>query len=78
MLDYKNLRTVKQLAENAAPIITEGKLRWWIFHAERNGFAAAIVRIGGRVYIDRNIFNQWLERQRGVEINSGELVEWDK
>ncbi len=64
MVDYKNLRTVKQIVENAYPIITEGKMRWWIFHADKNGLSKAIVRVGGRVYIDKDAFNAWLEGQR--------------
>ncbi len=69
MVDYKNLRTVKQIAQKAYPIITEGKLRWWIFHAEKNGLGKAIVRIGGRVYIDRDAFNEWLEHKRDEPIS---------
>ena len=63
MIDYTELRTVKQLAAEA-PFVTEAKLRWWIFHAETNGMAAALIKIGGRVYIDRAAFNTWLESQR--------------
>ena len=64
MVDYKDLRTVKQIVENAHPVITDGKMRFWIFHAETNGLAKAIIRIGGRVYLDRNVFNSWLEDHR--------------
>jgi hypothetical protein len=39
-------------------------LRWWIFHAETNGLKPALLKIGGRVYIDRAEFNKWLEGQR--------------
>lgn len=63
MVNYMDLRTVKQIADEA-PGITESKLRWWIFHAETSGIAPALVRIGGRVYIDRAEFNRWLEGQR--------------
>ena len=63
-MDYKNLRTVKQIVEKAFPIITEGKMRWWIFHADQNGLSCAIVRIDGCVYIDRDAFNRWLDAQR--------------
>lgn len=63
-MDYRNLRTVKQIVDEASPVITDGKMRWWIFHSETNGFGKAIIRIGGRVYIDRNAFNVWLESQR--------------
>lgn len=63
MIDYRELRTVKQLAFEAS-FVTESKLRWWIFNAETNGLNAALVKIGGRVYIDKNAFNVWLESQR--------------
>ena len=43
-------------------------MRWWIFHADTNGLAKAIVRISGRVYLDRDVFNQWLEDQRDEPI----------
>lgn len=62
-MDYRELRTVKQLAQEA-PFLTENKLRWWIFHAESNGIGTALVKISGRVYIDRHEFNRWLEGQR--------------
>ena len=63
MVDYTELRTVRQLATEA-PFVTESKLRWWIFHAETNGLKPALLKIGGRVYIDRAEFNIWLESQR--------------
>lgn len=64
MLNMTNLRTVKQLATEGAPILTEGKLRWWIFHAQTNGLASALVKVGGRVYIDIKTFSEWLDGQR--------------
>lgn len=63
MVDFRDLATVKQVAVEA-PFITEAKLRWWIFHAETNGLKPALIKIGGRVYIDRAEFNKWLEGQR--------------
>jgi hypothetical protein len=57
LVDYQELRTVRQLASEA-PWLTENKLRWWIFHAERNGLAAALIKISGRVYVDRAEFNK--------------------
>lgn len=63
LFDYKNLRTVQQIAAEA-PFVTVGQLRWWIFHARTNGFASAVVKVGGRVYIDLVAFNNWLALQR--------------
>lgn len=63
LVDYTDLRPVRQLAVEA-PFVTENKLRWWIFHAQTNGMQAALIKIGGRVYIDKTQFNKWLESQR--------------
>jgi hypothetical protein len=39
--------------------------RWLIFNAEENGLERAIVRVGRRVLIDVDAFNEWLAgRQR--------------
>lgn len=65
MIDFRDLRTVKQLA-GEIPWITESKLRWWIFHRDKNGFSAVLVKIGGRLYISIVEFNKWLEAQRLV------------
>ena len=66
---YEDLRTVKQLV-NEAPFLTEQKLRWYIFHAEKNGLHSAIVRISNRVYIDRVAFADWVESHRMVPANN--------
>lgn len=57
------LRTVKQVAA-ACPAFSVGSLRWHIFNAESNGLRVALVKVGGRVYIDLDRFEQWLETQR--------------
>jgi hypothetical protein len=59
----ENLMTVKQLAA-AYPAFTEPMIRWWIFNANTNGFNVCIIRIGGRVLIDRAAFEHWLEAHR--------------
>lgn len=66
-MNAENLRTVKQLVIEV-PWLTESALRFKIFEAKRNGLDAAIVRIGqpgrrGRVLIDREKFDKWIERQ---------------
>jgi hypothetical protein len=41
-------------------------IRWWIFNADTNGFNVCIIRIGGRVLIDRAAFEHWLEAHRAA------------
>jgi hypothetical protein len=36
-----------------------------IFNCNSNGFDQAIVRLGRKIYIDRERFGEWLEGQRG-------------
>lgn len=67
-MDFKNLRTIRQLAEEAkdtGSFLTEGKLRWWVYNADKNGLRAVIVRVGGRIFLDKEAFNQWLESLKG-------------
>lgn len=63
MIDYTQLRTIDQIAEEAK-FATKAKLRWWVFHAEKYGFKPVVFKIGGRVYLDKVEFNKWLERHR--------------
>jgi|TARA_R100001369_G_scaffold22967_1_gene42098 hypothetical protein len=46
------------------PAFPEATVRWWIFNAERNGFRECLLRVGGRVYIDRQAFIDWLKSHR--------------
>jgi hypothetical protein len=59
----RNLQTVASLA--ASSPFSEGQLRWWIFIASSNGLeaAGAVVRVGRRVYIDIDRFDDWIEQQ---------------
>ncbi|MCV6576746.1 MAG: helix-turn-helix domain-containing protein [Cohaesibacter sp.] len=68
-MEMNNMMTVAQIAE-LNPAFSEAILRWWIFNADINGFAACIIKIGGRVYIDRKAFEHWLEGQRVETLHS--------
>ena len=67
----RNLQTVASLA--ASTPFSEGQLRWWIFMATSNGLeaASAVVRVGRRVYIDIDRFNDWIEQQNNVGLARG-------
>ena len=62
-----SLRTVAQLA-NQLPAFDEPALRRLIFNAETNGLARAIVRVGRRVLIDVDAFDQWLDDHRTMVV----------
>ena len=62
-MNAQSALTVTQLAE-LNPAFSEATIRWWIFNAETNGFHKCLIRIGGRVFIDRHAFEVWLEEHR--------------
>ena len=69
-MSLESLLTVKQVVERC-PAITEGGLRWWLFNAESNGLNSAIVRAGGRVFIDVQAFERWLDRDTEERSSEG-------
>ncbi len=70
MSSSKSLRTVSQITREL-PAFTEASLRRLVFNSEHNGLARAIVRIGRRVYIDRELFEEWVELHRGIPYTAG-------
>lgn len=74
--------TVAQLAADPSlPGVKSSNIRAWIYHAEDrvgsggvklpgNGLASAIVRVGRKVLIDRQLFFVWLETHRMKTVNT--------
>lgn len=51
-------------AHELVPGMTPAAFRWALFQRESNGLAAAVIRIGRRLYIDEAAFYRWLETKR--------------
>lgn len=66
MQEIPNLLTVKQFSKKH-PAFPEGGLRYFIFHADKNGFSKCICRVGRKVLIDEAEFFRWIEEQRQLE-----------
>ena len=67
MTQATQLRTVKQLAAELTKTtggFSESSLRWLLFNAKKNGLDRALVRVGRRLFVDTERFNEWLEAQR--------------
>ena len=64
-MDGENILTIDQLV-TAFPAFGEKTVRWWIYNGKSNGFEACLIRIGSRIYIDRNRFIEWLKSHRHV------------
>ena len=64
MVKLEDLRTVNEVGEADDNPLTTGGIRWLIFKNEDN-FESVLIRVGGRIYLDIEKFNQWLEERRG-------------
>ena len=71
----RNLQAVTSFAAKGP--FSEGQLRWWIFTSASNGLDAAnaVVRVGRRVYIDLDRFDDWIEQQNRHREQGGLRVE---
>jgi len=58
-----NLMTLKQTAEQY-PAFTVAALRWQLHKRSTSGLARATVKVGRRVYVDADAFEQWLQEHR--------------
>lgn len=54
----RNLQGIEELARRGP--LPLGSLRWMVFNASENGMKRCIARIGRRVYIDVDLFDDWL------------------
>jgi len=65
MSETKRCGTVKQVAADYK-FISESGLRWLIFNESNNGFTSCVRRIGRKVIIDYDSFEEWIDRQKEV------------
>jgi hypothetical protein len=62
MNDYQYL-TIKQIANSDLYPFTLGQMRHYLIMRHRNGLEAAIRKIGKRLYLRKDLFDQWIESQ---------------
>ena len=61
---FRKLSTVKNLPHKYPDAnFTESSVRWLIFNSKENGFSSCIVRMGRKVLIDLDLFENWLDEQ---------------
>lgn len=60
----KTFLTVRQLSENY-PAFKENGIRFLLFNSKTNGFESCVQRVGRRVLIDAEKFEQWVS-SRGI------------
>lgn len=64
----KRLATVKQIPDLYPGVFTQSSIRWLIFNEVQNNFSSCIRRIGKKVLIDLDLFEQWIDNQGSMEV----------
>lgn len=41
--------------------LSESRIRWWLYKSENNGFDACTRRVGRRIFVDIDLFLQWID-----------------
>jgi hypothetical protein len=59
----KRLATAKKIPELYPGVFTESSIRWLIFNEDINGFSSCVRRIGKKVLIDLDLFEEWIDAQ---------------
>ena len=56
--------SAQQIKENPCYPFSMGQIRHFLLNRHKNGLKEAVVRIGKRLYIRQDLFEQWIEKQR--------------
>jgi hypothetical protein len=59
--ESKRLATAKKIPEIYPGIFTESSIRWLIFNEHQNGFHQCVRRVGRKVLIDLDQFEDWID-----------------
>jgi len=43
--------------------LTESSIRWLLFNSEENGFGSCVRRVGRKILIDLDAFENWMEHE---------------
>lgn len=58
------LSSIKKIPEHYNGAFTESSIRWLVFNGKTTGFSKCIRRLGRKILIDLDEFEQWIESQR--------------
>lgn len=64
MTKSKRYATPKQVPEFYPGAFTESSIRWLIFNEKTNGFSDCVRRLGKKVLIDLDAFEEWIDKQK--------------
>ncbi len=64
-MNFNNYLSVYQIAEAAEYPFTLGQIRHYLLMRHCNGLEKAVRKIGKRLYLRRDLFEQWIESNQG-------------
>ena len=59
--------TLKQVVESCKYPFYMGQVRHFLLHRHKNGLDKAVRKIGKRVYLNGELFEQWIESKSGSQ-----------
>lgn len=62
MSDYQYL-SIKQISESSSYPFSLGQMRHYLIMRHKNGLEVAIRKIGKRLYLRKDLFDDWIESQ---------------
>jgi hypothetical protein len=54
-------RTIRQIAEGGRYPFTIGQIRYYLVFRHKNGLDKAVRKIGKRIYLREDLFEEWIE-----------------
>ena len=54
-------RTIQQITESGRYPFTIGQLRYYLVSRHKNGLEKAVRKIGKRIYLREDLFEEWIE-----------------
>ncbi len=62
-MDHNEYVSIKDIAESDDYPFTMGQMRHFLMMRHKNGLQTAIRKIGKRLYLRRDLFDDWIESQ---------------
>ncbi len=62
-MDNIEYRSLQQIVNDTRYPFTMGQLRHYLLKRHKNGLEKAVRRIGKRLYLRQDLFDEWIEKQ---------------
>lgn len=65
MDDTTRYLSIQQIIDSTRYPFSQGQVRHFLLMRHKNGLESAVRRIGKRLYLRQDLFDQWIEKQSG-------------